>query len=305
MIIKNTSENWTLSDMVLVLGNFDGVHLGHQLLIDKAKQIGREKGLKTGVLTLDPHPSKLFIGDKFQLIYTEAEKQELFTAQGLDYYILFPFDEESRNMIPQDFIQDILLDKIGVKAVVVGKDYRFGKKAAGGTDLLKDILAKKGVWVEVVDKLKMSDQDISSTYLRQAIKTGDLDRFTALTGRHFHISGRVENGQKLGRRISFPTTNLLPPKDKILPPNGVYLSEVIIHQKKYKGLSNVGISPSLDNKPYAVETYILDFDQEIYGLNILVSFVKFLRPEIKFSRLEDLKAQIERDVEDTRYFWQK
>ncbi|RRD94002.1 bifunctional riboflavin kinase/FAD synthetase [Clostridiales bacterium COT073_COT-073] len=297
MIIKDTTENLRLSEIVVILGNFDGIHRGHNLLVEKAKQIGLENGLKTAVLTFAPHPLKVFVGEEFRLIYTEEEKIALFAEIGLDYYILFPFTEEHRNMSPDSFIQDILLDKLGVRAVVVGSDYHFGKKAAGNAAMLKEVLMTKGITVEVMEKLQDHGQDISSTRLRSAIQTGNLKEFEELTGRHFHIRGKVRDGQKLGRTIGFPTANLIPDSDKMLPPNGVYLSEVIYQGQAYRGLSNIGISPSLENRPYSVETFILNFQEKIYGQEIEVRFLEYLRPEISFASLEELKAQITKDVE--------
>lgn len=296
MVIRNTADNWTISNTVVILGNFDGIHNGHQLLVDTSLKIAEEMSLQTAVFTFLPHPSKFFGSQNFRLIYTEEEKQELFESCGLDYYILFPFNEENRNLSPEDFVDKILLKKLGAKAIVVGSDYRFGQKAMGNTETLKELLEPHGVKVKVLDKLQTNGEDISSTKLRKSIEEGDLQLFERLTGRKFHLNGIVISGHQLGRELGFPTANVLPDSEKLLPPNGVYLTNVIYNGNTHIALSNVGISPSLENRPYSVESYILDFNKDIYGEKISVEFVKFLRPEIKFSNVNDLKEQIGRDV---------
>lgn len=296
MVTKHTAEEWKLSDTVIILGNFDGIHKGHQLLIEKALAYAGQHNLKTAVLTFLPHPSKLFGVKGFRLIYTEAEKELLFEKAGLDYYIIFPFNEESRSMSPEDFMESILRDKLGIRAVVVGSDYRFGKKAAGDVNLLRSTLEPLGIGVIVLDKLQNAEQDISSTRLRNVINEGELNRFEELTGRRFHIMGEVVHGEKLGRQIGFPTANLIPDEDKLLPPNGVYYVKVTWNNQVLYGLSNVGISPSLEGRPYSVETYIFDFEEEIYGQIIEVEFLEFMRPEMHFDSIEKLRLQIEQDV---------
>lgn len=298
MITKNTVENWNLTNTVAILGNFDGIHKGHQLLISTAKKYAVQNGLQTAALTFLPHPSKHFGVNNFKLIYTEQEKETLFSQMGMDYYINFPFHEENRSMSPEAFIQDILLGKLGVKAVVIGSDFRFGKKAAGDVSLLKETLGPLGIEVIALDKIRSSGEDISSTRLRTEIAKGNLKEFEQLTGRKFHINGEIIHGKKLGRKIGFPTANILPACDKLLPPNGVYLTEVVWRGKKWQALSNVGISPSLEGRPYAVESYILDFDEDIYGERIDVYFVEYLRPEMQFDSIEELKKQIQKDVFD-------
>lgn len=300
MIIRNLAEHWQIKDTAVILGNFDGVHKGHQLLIDRAKEIAAEKGLQTAVLTFLPHPARLLLGEDFRLIYTEEEKEAIFAASGLANYIVLPFTEKNKNMAPREFIAEILLRRLGAKAVIAGSDYRFGQKAAGDAELLKAALAPLRVRVDILEKLQMQGEDVSSTRLRAAVARGDLPQFEALTGRSFHLLGRVSTGQQLGRTLGFPTINVIPPADKLLPPNGVYAAEVCYQGKCYQAISNVGVSPSIAGKPYAVETHIFDFTETIYGRPVEIRLLHYLRPEIAFASVEELKAQIQKDVAAVR-----
>ncbi len=302
MISRNLSDNQTWNNTAVILGNFDGIHRGHQLLLARAKELAAASGLQTAALTFLPHPAKLLSQKDFRLIYTEAEKERLFAHLGLEHYILFPFTEENRNMLPQEFLEEILIKRLGAKAVVVGSDYRFGRRAAGNSAFLLEKLEAAGVKVEVLEKLKAQGEDISSTRLRSAVLAGDLQQFEELTGRSFHVLGRVSHGRQLGRTIGFPTVNILPPEEKLLPPNGVYVSQVLWQDKCYFAVSNLGVSPSIENKPYSIEAHILDFEEMIYGEELEIRFLAYLRPEITFASLEDLKLQIQNDVAAARLY---
>lgn len=300
MIVRNLSDVWSMTNTAVILGNFDGVHKGHQLLIAKAGELAAAKGLQTAALTFLPHPAKLLLGKDFRLIYTETEKEGIFRESGIENYIVLPFTEENKNMAPAEFIEDILLRRLGVKAVIAGSDYRFGQKAAGDAALLQAKLSPLGVQVEILEKLQMQGQDISSTRLRAAVMRGDLAEFEELTGRRFHLLGQVSTGRQLGRTLGFPTINVIPPAEKLLPPNGVYQTEVIYQGKSYPAISNVGISPSVPNKPYSVETHIFNFTQTIYGQPVEIRWCRYLRPEKTFATVEELKAQIQKDVEEAK-----
>ena len=296
MIVRNLSEDWQIAGTAVILGNFDGVHKGHQLLIARAREIVAAKGLQTSVLTFLPHPAKLLLGKDFRLIYTEEEKEAIFAAAGIENYILLPFTEKNKNMAPTEFIEEILLRRLGARAVIAGSDYRFGQKAAGDAGLLMEKLEPLAVRVTILEKLQMQGEDVSSTRLRAAVMQGDLERFEDLTGRRFHLLGRVSTGRQLGRTIGFPTINVIPPAEKLLPPNGVYAAEVIYRGRCYRAVSNVGISPSVPGKPYSVETYIFDFTDTIYGQFVEIRLRRYLRPEMTFASVEELKAQIQRDA---------
>ena len=296
MIVRNLAEDWEIADTAVILGNFDGVHKGHQLLINRAKTIAAAKGLRPAVLTFLPHPAKLLLGKDFRQIYTEVEKEAIFAASGIENYILLPFTEQNKNMAPAAFIEDILLGRLGVKAVIAGSDYRFGQKAAGEAGLLREKLKPLGVEVDILEKLRLRGEDVSSTRLRAAVARGDLTEFKDLTGRDFHLLGQVSAGRQLGRTIGFPTINVIPPAEKLLPPNGVYAAEVIYQAKIYRAISNVGNSPSIAGKPYSVETYIFDFTDTIYGQPVEIRLLRYLRPEMRFASVEELKAQIQKDV---------
>lgn len=294
IVMNNTVE---LPKTAVVLGNFDGIHKGHMLLINKAKEVAREEGIKTAVFTFEPHPSFVLTNrTPVDLIYTPYEKEKIMEIEGLDYYIVLPFSKETASMLPQQFIEDIILKQMNAQVVIIGADYRFGKNRTGDFSMLVAYSKDHDFDVNVVHKLRHENQDISSTWIRDEIKKGNLELANNLMGRSFFFSGEVMHGKHLGTTIGFPTANIIPDPTKLLPPRGVYASTVQVHKKVYQGITNIGLNPTVDGQSVTVEAHILNFDEDIYGQEIDINLYSFLRSEIKFKGLEELKQQINLDI---------
>lgn len=288
---------FSLPKTVVVLGNFDGIHKGHKTLINKAKEIAKTKNIQSALFTFETHPSFIIQHkEPVDLIYVSEEKLKALEDLDIDYYIEYPFDEEISKFEPEEFIKHIIMDKLNADTIIVGEDYRFGKKRKGDVELLKSLSGKYNFNIIAMPKLKYNGKEISSTWVREEIKAGNMELIYNLTGRRFFFLGRVEDGKKLGRKIGFPTANIVPKKSKVLPPNGVYISKVIINNEEFYGLTNVGNKPTVNGDKINVETYILDFHRNIYGENIIVELYKYIRPEFKFNKLEELIEQIEKDL---------
>lgn len=301
----NDIQHSTLKDTVVVLGNFDGLHKGHLTLLSKAKDIAKEQQLKTAFFTFYPHPTHVLSKHEVALINTDMEKQHVAENEGMDYYIQFPFTKETASMEPEDFIQTILHEHLGAKAVVVGEDYAFGKMRKGNIETLEHYSHHYGYSLHAMKKISYNNRIISSTWIREAIQEADMDLAETLMGRPYFVTGIVIEGAKLGRTIGYPTANVKPDGHKQLPRNGIYATEVDVLGQTYYGLTYVGTKPTIDENIYEilVETYIIDFDQEIYGERILVKFHKFLRTEEKYDSLEELVTQMKEDEKDLRAYY--
>lgn len=297
-------HNFNIPEVAVILGNFDGIHKGHRLLLEKAKDIAKQKDIKIALFTFEPHPSFIISNMKAKdLIYTSYEKQKLFQKENVDYYIEMPFDKSTAKMSPESFIEDILINKINAKVVIVGSDYRFGGGRAGDYRMIQKYAEIYGFEVIVLDKLEYSHQEISSTWIRELIKDGNISLANELMGRPFSITGCVQYGAQIGRSIGFPTANLIPESSKLLPPFGVYIAKVMLNDNEYLGITNIGNKPTVNGDKTTVETYILNFEKFIYDEEITVKLYKYIRPEKKFNSLDELKLQINLDVDQlVEYF---
>ena len=301
--IKNTLDFRILEDSVISLGKFDGLHTGHQLLIEEMEK-GRENGLKSVVFTFDIPPKSVY-ENVYKVLSTNEEKAHIFSLAGVDYLIECPFTDQFRQMSPYEFLE-MLTEKIRVKKIVAGTDFRFGYKRSGTYEDLKRYASHFGYEAVIVEKKQYKGEDISSTRIRNCIAQGDMEEANKLLGYHYFLSGPVMHGNEIGRTIGIPTANQIPPTEKLLPPNGVYAVQVVLAGKTYHGISNIGCKPTIHGEnPVGVETYIFDFGDTIYGQNIQVSFLKFIRREKKFGSLGELKAQMNRDIGICREYLQK
>ena len=288
--------NFKVHNSVVSLGKFDGLHRGHQLLLNKILE-QKEQGFKAVMFTFMFHPNNLFSDKEIELIYTEEEKRFLLEQSGLDVLVSYPFTVETAAMEPEDFIKDVLVAKLDAKKIVVGSDYCFGHNRRGNIDLLHSMAKIYGYELIVFDKLKVGEQVISSSYIRSEIAEGHIENANKLLGNPFTIIGEVQHGRKIGRTLGFPTTNLIPPSYKILPPNGVYASITKINGLEYPGVTNIGYNPTVGKTPERrVETFIFDYDSDLYGMIIKVALYAQERPEIKFDSLEELKVQMNKDI---------
>jgi len=287
----------------VTLGKFDGLHRGHELLMNTVLEYSKKYQVASVAFTFDMPPRNRVEEIIANVLTTNDEKQYIFEKQGIDYLIECPFTSEVMSMEPKAFIEWIA-KSIHMKFVVVGDDFRFGYKRAGDYHTLQEYEEEYGYKTIVLDKLKDSNRDISSTYVREKIADGNIRKANELLGYNYFIKSEILHGKKLGRRIGMPTINMILPENKLLPPNGVYVTEVLVDGKNYMGVTNVGFKPTVSNERIVgVETYIDDFNQDLYGQKIVVSFLEFIRPEMKFNSIEELKAQMESDIQVARKYY--
>lgn len=290
------NTDFIYKNTVVTLGKFDGLHLGHQELIDQVIAY-KQQGLKAVMFSFLMHPGNLFSDKEFELIYTEEEKVSKLNHSGIDVLISYPFTEETRSMEPEAFISEILVKKLDVKVIVVGKDFRFGYRARGDVDFLKQREAAYGYKVVDCEKRTWKNEVISSSAIRKALKQGDIESANIMLGKPYMIRGEVLHGRRIGRTIGMPTTNLIPATSKLLPPCGVYVSKTLIDGKHYGSVTNIGYKPTVGEEEYiGVETYIFDFNEDLYGKMIEVELYFYIRPELKFDSIEELIIKMREDM---------
>jgi len=285
---------------VVTLGNFDGVHKGHKQLINRTIQQAKEIDGTSIIITFNPHPLRVLkTKNRPPIITLYDQKKELLCKTGVDVLLSIPFTFEFAGISPFDFLKTILVDKMGVKKIIVGTDYSFGKERKGNVEFLKSHAAQYGYEVIIHDLINTEKdrERISSTRIRNLIKEGQVSEMPNLMGRFYQISGVVEKGRNRGGKlIGFPTANLNL-IDELCPKNGVYAVTVEINSNILFGVANIGFSPTFEDHIFTVEVHILDFSDDIYGEHIRVNFIERLRGEKKFSGISELKDQISKDVE--------
>ncbi|MBC3888922.1 bifunctional riboflavin kinase/FAD synthetase [Acetobacterium paludosum] len=286
-------------EIVLALGFFDGVHRGHQALLKKTKEIGNQLGLKTGVMTFNEHPLELIFPNYTPwLITSNTEKESIIREFGLDYVFLNPFTERLMKLTPEKFITEYLLKKYKVKTLVVGYNYNFGYKGSGTTEILTELGKKYGFAVEILPQFIIDEHSVSSTLIRELISCGQVEEVKDFLGRDYALTGRVVQGKRLGRQYGIPTANIKLDKKIVLPNTGVYYTHVYYNGRCYNGLTNLGCNPTFEKHPFSIETYIYDFDENIYDEEITIVFKNKIRNEIKFDTIDDLVVRIKSDIED-------
>jgi riboflavin kinase / FMN adenylyltransferase len=294
--IKNTFPH-----ACVTIGNFDGVHLGHQLLFAEVVQKAYRHHGTSVAITFDPHPLQVLRPEGIKLISTCAQKIELISHAGIDVLVIVPFTLQFATTSAVHFVDEILLKRIGVKELVVGYDYAFGKGRTGDIPFLQKQGQEKGFPVTVVDAHYENGMVVSSTKVRELIAEGRMADARRLLGRFYQIRGEVQIGkQRGGKEIGFPTANLHLDVEDLIPKIGVYVSQVICDGKCYGGVLNIGYNPTFGEEKLVAETHIFDFNQDIYGKPIKVNLLQFLREEQKFSGVQELAAQIGRDVVKAR-----
>lgn len=286
--IKDTVEFYSEHPSVITLGKFDGLHRGHQKLIREVVRLQKEEQLYGIVFTIAPGDQKVLL--------TAEEKQKLLEAQGVDCMIRCPFIPQILSMKPEDFVAEILIKKLKARCIVVGTDFRFGHQRSGDVALLQKLQKRYGYTLRVLEKECCDGQVISSTRIRKALTEGNMELVHQLLGYAYLINGSILHGQALGRRIGIPTINQIPDTLKLLPPAGVYFSDVICQNRQYCGMTNIGYKPTVDGSFLGVETYLYGGKEELYGAEASVYVRSFRRTEMKFSSIEELKKQIEQDV---------
>ncbi len=288
----------------VTIGNFDGVHMGHRRLIETTKELAGEEGLKSVVLTFYPHPMFIFGNrEKNALIMSPEEKKIAVEKMGVDTYIEYPFDREFASMAPEDFATELVFKRLKCRVLVVGYDYRFGNKNKGDYKLLERLGKEYGVKTVFIPNVIYEGERVSSTKIRECLVDRDVEGANRRLTEPYYIFGRVAEGKKLGRRLGFPTLNILAHEDKLFPPNGVYATVTVYNGRPYYGITNVGYNPTVNGKHKTVETNLFDFNTEIYGENILTFFFKWLRDERKFPDVEALRDEIARNTISTKEYF--
>jgi riboflavin kinase / FMN adenylyltransferase len=289
--------------VVVALGNFDGVHLGHQVVLRRAVEEGRRRGMKVVAATFHPHPrTVLGAGDPPKLLTPLALRCEMLLRYGADEVWVIPFDLGLSRKTPEQFVKDVLVGEGGAGVVVVGENFRFGHKAAGHfEDLLRLMREAGGTAVGVQVRGVGMEGGISSTRIRALVTEGALTEAAGLLGHPYMLRGEVVVGDKRGRSIGFPTANVLPAADAVIPARGVYAGFVLVGDEEYAACTNVGVAPTFGRAESRVEAYLLDFDGDLYGRVVDVGFTRRIRGEKKFSGIDELRGQIQHDVEEARF----
>ncbi len=288
--------------IVVALGNFDGVHVGHQAVLRSAVREAKKRAAKVVAATFDPHPQAvLHPGSEPRLLTTLDLRREALMMYGADEMYAIRFDEELSRKSPEEFVRDVLVGDIGAEVVVVGENFRFGYRASGDVKDLERLMRSAGGKVYAVPLRAVNEEEeISSTRIRAMISTGDVRAAAGLLGRPYVIRGEVVEGDRRGRTIGFPTANVLPDPAVVVPARGVYAGLAQVDGERYTTCTNVGVAPTFERGENRIEAYLLDFERDLYGRVVDVSFVERIRPEKKFSGIEELKRQIMQDVEDAR-----
>jgi len=289
---------------VITIGNFDGVHLGHQALFNQVSEKASALGGTSVAMTFEPHPIRVLKQNgQPPLITLYEQKAELISRTGIDVLIRVPFTLEFASITAQEFVEDLLVKQIGTKAIIVGRDYTFGKNREGNLDLLINYGKRLGFEVMTVDWVRTRDAQgrrTSSTRIRELVMEGRVAEACKLLGRYYQIRGVVASGRNRGGRLlGFPTANIIL-QDELCPKTGVYAVTVEVMNQKHKGVANIGYSPTFDDHVFTVEVFILDFEENIYEQKIRVNFIERIRDEARFSNLSELSHQINADVAKAR-----
>ena len=305
-VITGTREFQIEEPTAVTIGKFDGRHKGHQKLLREMLYFKERQGLKAAVFTFDMAPSGVMRGQIQTVITTNQERRNKMAKVGIDYLVEYPFDQETAHMQPEDFVSEVLVRQMHAKAVVVGTDCSFGYKGKGNVQLLKEMSKSCGFEAVIIEKEQDDHRDISSTYVREELDLGNIEKANELLGEPYAIHGVVVHGNHIGGTVlGFPTANILPPPEKHLPPFGVYVSQVLGDGRLYRGETNIGKKPTIAGEsPVGVETFIMGLEENLYGKEIEVQLLNFERPEQKFASLKELKERIEKDKEYAAAFFE-
>ena len=295
-IITSIDKIDIIQESVVTIGNFDGLHRGHQVLIKKAVEYAKSNNISSVVFTFKNHPVNYFKPNSIKNIITNDDKVRILESMGVDYIINIPFDEYMTKISGFDFVKGILLDTLGSKKIIVGYDFAFARNKEGNIKLLQELYSKYGFDLEVVNPITLDNIRISSTYIRDLILNGNIENVYKYLGRNYKLSGEVIHAKKLGRTIGFPTANISINKDMVIPKVGIYATKVYVNGQTYYGATNVGYNPTVNGEGLSIETNILEFNEDIYGKVITIEFLERIRDEKKFNGIEELKKQLQKDT---------
>ena len=287
----------------VTLGKFDGVHLGHRMLMENVIS-AKKNGCTPTVFTFDKFPSQFLRQEAVTSILIEEEKEQLLEELGIERYVLFPFHEQTASMEPEEFVEEILVKTMKVQELFVGADFRFGKGRKGNVSMLEKLSEKYHFVFKAVDKRMYRGAEVSSSRIRDCILNGEMEDAAAMLGIPYQITGEIVHGRSLGHKLGVPTINQKIPEGKILPKLGVYCARVTVDGKVYEGIANVGSKPTVqEEKIYGVETHLLNCNEDLYGKEAKTELLTFIRPEQKFSTVEALKIQLELDKQVGRTYF--
>jgi riboflavin kinase / FMN adenylyltransferase len=286
---------------VLTIGNYDGLHLGHRRLIEKVKERARELDGTSMLMTFHPHPLHVLRPDReVPAITPEEQKERVIADTGLDVLFVVPFTEEFSKIGPEDFVRKLLVDALAIKGLVIGYDFKFGAQGKGNVTLLQEMGREYGFFVEVVGAIDMDGQKVGSNRVRSLLREGDVATVERLLGRPYMIAGTVVHAKGRGKGMGFPTINLQTDYP-LIPANGVYVTEVETGGRRYGAVTNIGFNPTFGSgEEQTIETFILDFEGDLYDKEVRLYFRERIRDEARFASVDELKARIARDVEAAR-----
>jgi len=288
---------------VVALGNFDGVHTGHRSILNLVTGKARESGLISIVLTFSPHPEKVLGKKRVRLIQTLDQRLEEIRKFDLDVALVIPFDKEFSGLAAREFVQKILINLLRARIIVVGKNFRFGRDRVGGIRLLRQLASRYDIRVFSLPSVTKEGYTVSSSLIRTLLLQGKIEQADLLLGRSYQISGEVIRGQSRGKRIGFPTANIRTLNEIV--PRGVFITKVDIDGKTWRALTNIGRRPTFEQKDMVIESFVFDFDKNLYGKNLTIQFIKKIREEMKFTTPKDLSDQIRKDIETAKNYFQQ
>lgn len=297
-IYEGLNEFLPVKNPVVTSGTFDGVHLGHQKILHRIREIARSVEGETVLITFWPHPRLVLYPEehKLRLLSTFEEKAKLLRQFGIDHLVTIPFTKEFSQLTSKEFIEEVIVNKIQTKKLVIGYDHRFGKNREGSFEYLKENCSSYGFELEEISRQDVDEIGVSSTKIRQALESGDIETANSYLGRPYELNGLVVKGQQIGRSIGFPTANVHIPNDyKLIPKDGVYAVEASVNGSIYKSMLNIGNRPTVDGSKKSVEAHLFDFQGDLYDKQITIYLKAYLREEQKFENLEGLKAQLQKD----------
>lgn len=302
MLIHNGTENLNIVNPVVTIGSFDGVHKGHVQVIECLKKVAQMLHGESVIVSFEPHPREVLypLEKRPGILTTLEEKAEILRSLGIDHLVILPFSRSLAELDYKDFVRHILVDKIGLKGLVVGYDHRFGKNREGTFDKLKELARYYQFYLEQEEVYEENQINVSSTKIRNALQIGDIDKVNEYLGYTYTISGNVVTGDKIGRTMGFPTANIRLKDDrKLLPAAGVYAVKVIVGQQEYKGMLNIGVRPTVScSGVIRIEVNIFDFTADLYGVEIQLALIARIRGERKFNGLQELSEQLKKDREE-------
>ena len=302
-VVFDTDKSENVKYSVVTIGTFDGVHIGHKAIIEKLKEQAKKLNCESVIITFSPHPRMVVNNDsKILLLTTLEEKKELIEKLGVDKLYVINFTKDFAKKTYQEFLTETIVLKNKAKHLIIGYDHKFGKDRAGDKTNLMELTKENNIGITIVNPQEINGMVVSSTKIRNALLDGNLELANTMLGRNYKVKGKVIEGSKRGRTLGFPTANIEPyEKNKLLPQNGVYLVKVFLENREYPGVLNIGLRPTFNNRVEPIaEVHLLDFNQDIYGMEISIEFIKRLRDEKKFNSKEELITQIKKDIKEVR-----